>query len=80
MTSFLADSVLRPRLTRGSQELSTLVVILGVFGGLATFGFLGVFIGPLVLALAITLLGALREQARAGLRVEPEAGVTEGNG
>jgi predicted PurR-regulated permease PerM len=73
VTSFLADSVLRPMLTRGSEELSTLVVILGVFGGLATFGLLGVFIGPLALALAVTLLGALRSQARVGLLVPPTA-------
>ena len=73
VTSLLADTVLRPLLTRGSEKLSTLVVVLGVFGGLASFGLLGVFIGPMVLALAITLLGTLRSQARAGLLVVPPA-------
>jgi len=34
---------------------------------------LGVFIGPLALALAVTLLGALRSQARVGLLVPPTA-------
>lgn len=71
VTSFLADTVLRPMLTRGSEELSTLVVILGVFGGLAAFGLLGVFIGPLALAMAVTLLGTLRSQALVGLLTPP---------
>jgi predicted PurR-regulated permease PerM len=37
VSSFLADNVLRPMLIRGTAELSTLVVFLGVFGGLAAF-------------------------------------------
>ena len=64
VVSFLADNILRPLLIRGSEELSTLVVILGVFGGLAAFGLLGIFIGPVVLALAVTLLAALRAEAK----------------
>ena len=65
VTSILADNVLRPMLIRGAEELSTLVVFLGVFGGLAAFGLLGIFIGPVALALAVTLLGTMR-RARAG--------------
>jgi predicted PurR-regulated permease PerM len=70
VTSLLADSVLRPMLIRGAEELSTLVVILGVFGGLAAFGLLGVFLGPVILALAVTLLRALRIQAQDGLPLD----------
>jgi predicted PurR-regulated permease PerM len=72
VASFLADNVLRPLLIGKSEELSTLVVFLGVFGGLAAFGLLGIFIGPVALALAATLLGVLRRQAGEG-RPVPEA-------
>ncbi|MGD1148923.1 MAG: AI-2E family transporter [Thermoanaerobaculaceae bacterium] len=63
VTSILADNVLRPMLIRGAEELSTLVVFLGVFGGLAAFGLLGIFIGPIALALTATLLGRMRHAA-----------------
>jgi len=69
VASFLADNVLRPLLIRGAEELSMLVVFLGVFGGLAAFGLLGIFIGPVALALAVTLIQVMREAAKTS---EPE--------
>jgi predicted PurR-regulated permease PerM len=56
-----ADNVLKPLLISGATQLSTLVVFLGVFGGLAAFGLLGLFIGPMVLAFGLTLVQLLRE-------------------
>jgi predicted PurR-regulated permease PerM len=61
VVSTLADNVLKPLLIGGTTELSTLVVFLGVFGGLGAFGLLGLFIGPMVLAFGLTLLRILRE-------------------
>jgi len=58
------DNFLKPLLIRGGGDLTTLVVFLGVFGGLNAFGLLGVFIGPITLATAQTLLEALRGYAR----------------
>ncbi len=72
VASFLADNVLRPLLIGHSEELSTLVVFLGVFGGLAAFGLLGVFIGPVVLALATTLLAVMRREAGYSAAPTPE--------
>ncbi|HEX9426639.1 MAG TPA: AI-2E family transporter [Candidatus Polarisedimenticolia bacterium] len=63
VTSFAADNILKPILIGRSEEMSTLVVFLGVFGGLAAFGLPGVFIGPVTLALALTLIQVLRRQA-----------------
>jgi predicted PurR-regulated permease PerM len=66
VASFLADNVLRPLLIRGTEELSTLVAFLGVFGGLAAFGLLGIFIGPVSLARATTARQVLRRAAQTG--------------
>jgi predicted PurR-regulated permease PerM len=66
ITSFVADNLLKPFLMQGSGELSTLVVFLGVFGGLAAFGLLGLFIGPLALAVALMVLQVVRQLAREG--------------
>jgi predicted PurR-regulated permease PerM len=60
----LADNLLKPLLIQGDGEMTTLVVFLGVFGGIAAFGLLGVFIGPIVLATAQTLLETMRRTAR----------------
>jgi predicted PurR-regulated permease PerM len=49
------DHVLRPLLISGHANIPTVVVFLGVLGGLAAFGFIGLFIGPIVLGLAVAL-------------------------
>ena len=64
VVSTLSDNVLKPLLIGGATKLSTLVVFLGVFGGLASFGLLGIFVGPMVLAFGLTLVGILREATR----------------
>ena len=69
VTVLLVDAVLRPMLVRGADELTTLIVFLGVFGGLAAFGLLGIFIGPVALAIAVALLEVMRGQA-GGLRLD----------
>ena len=49
---------------QGSGGLNTLVVFLGVFGGLSAFGLLGIFIGPIGLAVAVMVLQVVRQLAR----------------
>jgi len=51
-----ADNFLRPRLISGRAEISTLPVFFGVMGGLGAFGPIGMFVGPLVMALALALV------------------------
>jgi predicted PurR-regulated permease PerM len=50
------DNFLRPWLVSGRAQVSTLTVFIGVLGGVAAFGPIGIFLGPLVLALAIALI------------------------
>jgi predicted PurR-regulated permease PerM len=59
------DNVLRPYLIGERVKLSTLYVFFALLGGLKTFGGLGVFIGPLILALTVALFRFLREEKRA---------------
>ena len=50
------DNLLRPLLAGKKGHVPPLVMYLGIFGGLFVFGFLGIFIGPIILALFITLV------------------------
>ena len=59
------DNVLRPVLMRGRVQMHTLLIFFSVFGGVRAFGFLGLFIGPVIMAVTISLLGMLRDEARA---------------
>jgi predicted PurR-regulated permease PerM len=60
------DNVLRPYLIGGRVRLSTLYVFFAVVGGLKAFGPLGLFIGPLILAITVALLTFLKEEKRLG--------------
>jgi predicted PurR-regulated permease PerM len=59
------DNVLRPYPIGERVKLSTLYIFFALLGGLKTFGGLGVFIGPLILALTVALFRFLREEKRA---------------
>jgi predicted PurR-regulated permease PerM len=50
------DNVLRPYLISRGSRLSFLLVLLGVVGGVLGFGFIGIFLGPILLAVGFTLL------------------------
>ncbi|MBX3584884.1 MAG: AI-2E family transporter YdiK [Rhizobiaceae bacterium] len=52
------DQFIRPILIRRGAHLPLLLIMAGVVGGLIAFGFLGIFIGPTILAVAYTLLNA----------------------
>jgi predicted PurR-regulated permease PerM len=52
------DNILRPVLIKRGADLSILLVFAGVVGGLIAFGLVGIFIGPVVLAVSSTLLNA----------------------
>jgi predicted PurR-regulated permease PerM len=57
------DNVLRPWLIqRGGADMPLLLVFAGVIGGLLAFGLVGIFVGPVVLAVAYTLLQAWIER------------------
>ena len=52
----LMDNFLRPMLIKRGADLPLLLIFAGVIGGLVAFGIVGIFVGPVVLAVAYTLL------------------------
>lgn len=52
----MIDNFLKPLLISGRAEVATLTVFIGVLGGVSAFGAIGLFMGPVVLALAVALL------------------------
>jgi predicted PurR-regulated permease PerM len=50
------DNVLKPLIISQGSHLPFILVLLGVLGGIVAFGFIGVFIGPVLLALGYALL------------------------
>jgi predicted PurR-regulated permease PerM len=50
------DNVLRPLLIRRGASLPLVLIFVGVIGGLIAFGIIGLFIGPVVLTVAYSLL------------------------
>jgi predicted PurR-regulated permease PerM len=62
------DNILRPLFISQTTKLSTILVFIGVLGGVAAFGLLGVFIGPALIAIAQLLW---LELARPALRPSP---------
>jgi predicted PurR-regulated permease PerM len=54
--SLVLDNLLRPVLIRRGADLPLLLILVGVIGGLLAFGLLGLFLGPVILAVSYTLL------------------------
>lgn len=60
------DNVIRPALIKLGADLPLLLIFAGVIGGLLAFGLIGIFVGPVVLAVAYTLVNAWVDQGEGG--------------
>lgn len=58
----LWDNVARPWVLSGRTELNTLVVFFALLGGVQAFGFVGIFAGPVIFSVAVSLFRILREE------------------
>jgi predicted PurR-regulated permease PerM len=67
------DSFLRPLLIRGRIKLPTLAIFFSILGGIKLFGFVGFIMGPLVLALFISVLEILRYTDKDALKTGQRA-------
>jgi predicted PurR-regulated permease PerM len=51
-----ADNIIRPYFISRGSDLPFVLVFLGVFGGAIAFGFLGIFLGPTLLAIGYEIV------------------------
>lgn len=60
----LVDNIIKPMIISRGSKLSFIVMFIGVLGGVAAFGFIGIFIGPTLLAVGFSLTQEILEQRR----------------
>jgi len=58
------DNVIRPLVISGASRVPFLIVMFGVFGGLSAFGPIGLFLGPVILAVLLSVWQAWIRQQR----------------
>lgn len=63
-----SDNVIRPLVISGATQIPFLLIMFGVLGGIASFGLVGLFIGPVILAV---LLAIWREWLYENIEPEP---------
>ena len=64
----LIDNILRPILLSGRTQLNGLLIFISLLGGLATFGLLGLVLGPIIMATTISFVEAYATERRDGIR------------
>ena len=71
----LADNVLKPMLMGRGLNTPMLVIFIGVLGGMLAHGIVGLFVGPIILAVAWELMMAwIREERGRRCRTDAEQG------
>jgi predicted PurR-regulated permease PerM len=59
----MVDNVIKPMIISKGAQLPFILVLLGVLGGIVAFGFIGVFVGPVLLAIGYSLAREWSEAA-----------------
>lgn len=66
----MADNVVRPLVIHGTSEgMHVLLIFFGVLGGISVFGFSGLVLGPVVVALMLTFLDFFKKEFRDELQL-----------
>ena len=65
------DNLVRPLLTKRGMQLHPLLVFVAVLGGTLAFGLIGLFVGPLVIALVVTVLEVYERHVVSERRAPP---------
>src|SRR5664279_1818952 len=70
----MADNIIRPWVVSGKVELHPLVLLFFILGGVEAFGFMGLFLGPVIASVLAVLFEMTREQLAQGAgKVESRA-------
>jgi predicted PurR-regulated permease PerM len=64
----LIDNILRPLLMTGRTQMNGLLMFISLLGGIATFGLLGLVLGPIIMATTISFVDAYATERRDGIR------------
>jgi predicted PurR-regulated permease PerM len=75
----MVDNVMRPWLIRGRAEMGGLVIFISVLGGITVFGLLGIVLGPIIVAMAASLLDVYAPGTPAGEMASTDANGPAGN-
>jgi predicted PurR-regulated permease PerM len=67
----ILEHFVRPILLSGKTQMNSLLILLSVLGGISVFGFLGFILGPVVVAIASTILDVYTSQAAPPLASPP---------
>lgn len=62
------DNVIKPLIIGGEAKLPIFLLFFTILGGLKVYGFLGVFLGPVILSLALALLAIYKEVYLSGMK------------
>ena len=57
-----ADNIVRPWVLSGKVKLHTLLIFFSLLGGVRAFGIIGLFLGPIIVSVAMALLEILQEE------------------
>ena len=64
----MIDNFMRPKFISDRANISTFLVFIGAFGGIMAWGFIGLFVGPLILSLSAFFLDSYREMWKLSLK------------
>lgn len=71
-----ADNIVRPLVFSGRVKMHTLLVFFSLLGGVRAFGIIGLFVGPIIVSVAMALLKILEEERRQWNRIsEPSENI-----
>ncbi len=68
-----ADNVIRPLVISGATQIPFLLIMFGVLGGLASFGMVGLFVGPVILAVLLAIWREWLHETQIEAIMMPEA-------